>query len=661
MSLKVTHKIALGFSLLVLAIMIVGSGGLWGTDNINRRLHEITDLSLPVSNASFNQLIALQQANISLLNALANSDSEPAVRQQQQQNFDQQIQRFDSQQQRLNVLLSDNQQLMALLKETTDAKNQFALSAHDVMTLHDERVATQILTREKESLFQRQIDTMITWSLRYISKNSGAESLPHARKFTQVITAHKNQLIRYNQSNDFDGLSTALANYQGKFSQALNTLIASDPKTAAIKTIAQNLDQQLYADDQLVALHGKLHQTEAALLQTLKNTEQQLRRAQQAADSFSAQTQARSEQLGNEADSASSLSNSIILALLVGVTLAAIFISTITVRTISRPLKMMLGNLSAVADGDMRVQFDQSRNDEFGQLGSALNDVFSKMGQTLERIASASKQLNDAAEQNAVISSQTTQSMAEQSQQLELTSAAASQMESTVMEVSGHAKTTLSAVQQCEQLTLDADRSVQKTLTSIETQTKDINEAVALSDDLSRYGQQVGSILDTIGSIAEQTNLLALNAAIEAARAGDNGRGFAVVADEVRGLAKRTQDSTHEIQEMVENMQSSITQVSKVMRHSDEQSQLCVTNASTSQTALSEMSQSIAAIRQMSTQITEAAEQQNVAVEEVSRTLVIINEAASETSQGAQQVSSTSTSLVQIGHEQQELIGHFKI
>ena len=660
MSLKVTHKISLGFSLLVLAIMIVGSGGLWGTDNINRRLHEITDRSLPVANASFNQLIALQQANISLLNVLANTDSEPAIRQQQQQNFDLQVEQFDSQQQLLNELLSDNSQLMALLKETTNAKSQFTISALDVMTLHDERVAIEILTREKESLFQRQIDTMITWSLRYISKNSGAESLPHARKFTQVITAHKNQLIRYNQSNDFDGLTTALTNYQGKFRQALDTLIASDPKTAAIKTIALNLDQQLYADDQLVALHGKLHQIETTLQQTLKSTEQQLQLAQKAADSFSVQTQARSQQLGNEADSASNLSNSIILALLVGATLAAIFISTITVRTISRPLKMMLGNLSAVADGDMRVQFDQSRNDEFGQLGSALNDLFSKMGQTLERIASASQQLNDAAEQNAVISSQTTQSMAEQSQQLELTSAAASQMESTVMEVSGHAKTTLNAVQQCEQLTLDADLSVQKTLASIETQSKDINEAVALSDELSRYGQQVGSILDTIGSIAEQTNLLALNAAIEAARAGDNGRGFAVVADEVRGLAKRTQDSTHEIQEMVENMQSSITQVSKVMRHSDEQSQLCVTNASTSQTALNEMSQSMVAIRQMSTQITEAAEQQSSAVEEVSRTLVIINEAASETSQGARQVSSTSSSLVQIGHEQQELIGHFK-
>ncbi|MEH6649163.1 MAG: methyl-accepting chemotaxis protein [Motiliproteus sp.] len=661
MSLKVTHKIAVGFSLLVLAIMIVGTGGLWGTDNINSRLHEITDRSLPVANASFNQLIALQQANISLLNVLANTDNEPAVRQQQQQKFDQQVKQFDSQQQKLTVLLSENPQLLTLLQDTTDAKNQFARSAHDVMVLHDERVATEILTRDKESLFQRQIDTMITWSLRYISKNSGAESLPHARKFTQVITAHKNQLIRYKQSNDFDGLTTALANYQGKFRQALDTLINSDPKTSAIKTIAINLDQQLYADDQLVALHGKLHQIEATLLQTLKSTEQQLQLAQQAADSFSAQTQARSQQLGNEADSASNLSNTLILVLLVGATLAAIVISTITVRTISRPLNMMLSNLSAVADGDMRVQFYQSRNDEFGQLGSALNEVFSKMGQTLERIAVASKQLNDAAEQNAVISSQTTQSMAEQSQQLELTSAAASQMESTVMEVSGHAQTTLHAVQQCEQLTLDADLSVQKTLTSIETQSKDINEAVALSDELSRYGQQVGSILDTIGGIAEQTNLLALNAAIEAARAGENGRGFAVVADEVRGLAKRTQDSTHEIQMMVENMQNSIIQVSKVMRHSNEQSQLCVTNASTSQTALSEMSQSIAAIGQMSTQITEAATQQTCAVEEVSRTLVIINEAASETSLGAQQVSSTSSNLVQIAHEQQQLISHFKI
>ena len=660
MPLKVTHRIALGFSLLVFFIMIVGGGGLWGTDNINRRLHDIADRSLPTAVGSFNQLIALQKANIDLLSALANDDADPTLRLKRQESFQQQIDIFAAQQQVLEPLLVGDNELQVLLEETGKTQNEFAIAAARVMELHNEQLKIDARTRQKESRFQRQIDSLTTWGQQYISKNSGAESLAQARNFMRNANTHKNQLINFKQSNDFSTLEADLKETKNDLRSSLDELVKVDAKASRIKVLVRDLLEQLYSDNGMVQLYRELHQLNKLQDQQLLIVDQRLNQAQSAAEQFSALTLERSNQLRLQADNASDLSQSTIIALLIGVTGIAVLISALTVRTISSPLKQMMTKLSALAEGDMRINFDHSRLDEFGQLGEALNEVVGRLRDTLTRIAAASQQLTGVAEQNSVISNQTTLAMSEQSQQLEMTSSAAFEMESTVAEVSNHARATLQAVQQCEQLSSDADNYVQQTLKSIEKQSLDIGQAVEQSDQLSQYSQQIGSILDTIGAIADQTNLLALNAAIEAARAGDHGRGFAVVADEVRSLASRTQNSTHEIHEMVENMQNSIQQVVTVMHQSVEQSKLCVTQAGTSQTAILEMNQAISNIRDMSTQIAEAANQQDAAVEEVSRTLVRINEAATETTNGAQSVTATSTDLLKVAQEQKQLIEQFK-
>jgi len=338
-----------------------------------------------------------------------------------------------------------------------------------------------------------------------------------------------------------------------------------------------------------------------------------------------------------------------------------LLIATFTVRSIHKPLSAMTKKLVLVASGDMRVEFDDHHKDEFGELGQALNQVIANLRDILQEISSGSKQLSSVAENNSVTSQQTHDSMGMQSDQLAITATASEEMESMVVEVSQFAQTTLDAVHDCEKLGEDVDQHVNQTVFSIQSQAQDIAQAVVLSDQLNEYSNQIDSILDTICGIAQQTNLLALNAAIEAARAGEQGRGFAVVADEVRELASRTQNSTQKIQEMVENMQSSISQVVTVMQQSVSQSDSCVASAQNSQQALSEMKQAIADIRNMSTQITEATSQQNVAVEEMARTLVGINEAATETAEGAKKASTNSSDLLLISQQQKQLIGRFMV
>jgi len=194
------------------------------------------------------------------------------------------------------------------------------------------------------------------------------------------------------------------------------------------------------------------------------------------------------------------------------------------------------------------------------------------------------------------------------------------------------------------------------TQNAISTLVEDINKASSVIHDLEGHSQNIGGVLEVIKGIAEQTNLLALNAAIEAARAGEQGRGFAVVADEVRTLATRTQESTREIETMIERLVNGVNETVSVMKIASEKGQQGSTQIDDTLTSLDEILAAVATIHDMNTQIATAAEEQSHVTNEVSRNVSNITLLASQTSQDANESKQTSEQLADISGKMKILV-----
>nr|WP_191833471.1 methyl-accepting chemotaxis protein [Pseudomonas fluorescens] len=345
-----------------------------------------------------------------------------------------------------------------------------------------------------------------------------------------------------------------------------------------------------------------------------------------------------------------------LLALLVGVVAAWLI-----TRAVVGPLRQVIGCAEQIAAGDLSGSIRVDRRDEVGQLMQAMQQMSSGLSGIVSGLQKGIEQLASNAQSFSAVTEQTTREVSSQKEETEQVATAMQQMTATVHDVARNAEEAAQAAQAADDKVGTGQQVVRQSMQRIEELAGAAESASQGIESLSAEIQSIGTVLEVIKSVAEQTNLLALNAAIEAARAGEQGRGFAVVADEVRALARRTRQSTEQIECLVSSLRRSAQASVAQIQGSSELVKLAVVDALQAESALGSIAAAVSLIQQMNQQIAAAAEQQSSVAEEINRSFTQIRSSADHSALAMQGNASSSVELAQLGSDLKGMVGHFRV
>ena len=493
------------------------------------------------------------------------------------------------------------------------------------------------------------------YTLKESEGKDGAQFIEQASQVSQVsrlmLQAMNEARVRLDQSRKGDD-STA----QGKIEQASQALTQAEQLKNTVKdegyqTVLNEVTGHIASfSDKLAEYTGLLEQEKTVYQQLHQRAAQVVERVDQAyvAEDQSMQTQLKNNSL--------LILGSSVLALLVG--LIAAWVIT---RLIVAPLRTVIGVAQQIAAGDLSAKVEVTRRDEIGQLMQAMQQMGEGLSQIVSGLQAGIEQLATSAQSLSAVTEQTNLEVSSQKEETEQVATAMNQMTATVHDVARNAEEAAQAAQTADSKVESGQQVVRQSMVRIEQLADSATSASSSIESLSAEIQNIGTVLGVIKSVAEQTNLLALNAAIEAARAGEQGRGFAVVADEVRALAKRTQQSTEEIERLVSALRSAAQASVQQIQSSGELVKLAVSDALQTESALGSIAAAVSLIQQMNQQIAAAAEQQSAVAEEISRSIVNVRDVSEQTAAASDETAASSVELARLGNQLQMMVSHFRV
>ena len=357
-----------------------------------------------------------------------------------------------------------------------------------------------------------------------------------------------------------------------------------------------------------------------------------------------------------------SLLKTVLLLALAASLLIALLAWTYAKLQVTRPLKALATTIrSSEQNSDLSLRVYLRSGDEIGDAASNFNRMMEKFEDILGRVTEAAKQVDAEAGQLTKEAKRTELIVEGQQSQIDQVAIAMNEMHASSQEVTNNTQAAAASTEEAKLAADQGDQVVQRTISAIGELEKSANTSSNLMEKLQHDVEGIGTILEVIRGIADQTNLLALNAAIEAARAGEQGRGFAVVADEVRTLAQRTQNSTEEIQNMIEKLQVGARQASEAIIEGRGHAEETSSQASAAGESLRQITDAVGGIARMNQQIATAAHQQGEVVGELDQNLSQIKSGADDSAESSQQAAAAGAQLEQLAVELRLLVNQFNL
>lgn len=351
-----------------------------------------------------------------------------------------------------------------------------------------------------------------------------------------------------------------------------------------------------------------------------------------------------------------------VIGLFIALTITGLVIAFwVLSKYLFRPTENLITAIEKCAAGNLTAHIDTRGLKELHSLSQALAILVNSLRNQVSVISTGSDNLSASAVELSHITQDTSNTVMKQRSETEQIATAINEMNAASAEVTSNACGAAEAANQARDEALNGQKVVAESMDAINAVANEVEKASIVIGNLQTESENIGTVLDVIKSIAEQTNLLALNAAIEAARAGEQGRGFAVVADEVRTLASRTQQSTREIEGMVEKLQTNSSQAVSAMAESQARASASVEQAGKASDSLQVITTAIGSISDMNTQIATAAEQQSAVADVINQNIDNITGLADHTSDSAKRVTDSSEDLSKMAAELKGLVGHFTV
>ncbi len=526
-------------------------------------------------------------------------------------------------------------------------------------------------------------ETLLTQFDKFISAQDKAyktggdllEVLIQAESVASEARAKEAQLpilqVMHNLQRDFNGNTAPKRNvYEFILSQVDSSIKALSTSVPAAATVADgDFAGSNYAaalkklnaaiQGEFMGFVGELAALQAAQNQYYQKTADLLNFVSELEELGDSQVENKTTEIGGIT---SAVKTAIVFTLVLGVVLGVI-IYWLSTRAIVHPIAHVTQRMRDISEGagDLTVRLDESGHDEITDLSRGFNAYTAKIHTMVSKLTDASSQLAAASEETAQITAEANDAVERQRRESEQVATAVTEMAQAARDVARSAEGAATAIQRADELSHSGSQVVGDTMDAIHTLAEDVGVASGAITQLATESEKIGKILDVIRNVAEQTNLLALNAAIEAARAGEQGRGFAVVADEVRTLAKRTQSSTLDIQNIIHRLQEGTAKAVAAMGRGREQARDSVSHFDAASSAFGGIAEAVRSAAAMATQIAAAAEEQNCVSEEIGRNVSNIHDIAERSSQQTRQVMSANRSVAELAAQLQSLVGTFKI